>query len=70
MARSALPTWPGAGDSARGSTGGRRTRDRSAEDAEVPDGHGFGGVALAYNARTREAVDAVLIEAEAAGGAS
>jgi uncharacterized protein len=39
-----------------------------AEDAQVVASHGFGGAALAYNAQTREAVDAVLAEAEAAGG--
>ena len=32
------------------------------------EGHGFRGVALAYNTRTREEVDAVLSQAEAAGG--
>jgi hypothetical protein len=32
-----------------------------AEDANVAnDGHGFGGIALAHNTRTREEVDAVL----------
>ena len=31
---------------------------------------GFGGIALAYNARSREAVDEVLTEAEAAGAPS
>jgi catechol 2,3-dioxygenase-like lactoylglutathione lyase family enzyme len=31
------------------------------------DRSGFGGVALAYNARSRDEVDAVLAEAEAAG---
>jgi uncharacterized glyoxalase superfamily protein PhnB len=39
-----------------------------AEDARVPaEGSGFAGIALAYNARTREEVDAVLAEAKAAG---
>jgi catechol 2,3-dioxygenase-like lactoylglutathione lyase family enzyme len=43
-------------------------RDALAQDAHLPDaGSGFGGIALAYNARTREEVDAVLAEAEAAG---
>ena len=43
-------------------------RDALAQDARLPNvGSGFGGVALAYNARTREEVDAVLAEAEAAG---
>lgn len=40
-----------------------------AEDANVsPDGHGFRGITLAYNTRTRDEVDAVLAEAQAAGG--
>ncbi len=39
-----------------------------AEDARVPaDGKGFAGITLAYNARTREEVDAVLAEVKAAG---
>ena len=39
-----------------------------AKDANVPaDGHGFAGIALAYNARSRNEVDAVLAEAKAAG---
>ena len=43
-------------------------RETLAEDARVPGGgEGFGGIALAYNARTCEEVDAVLAEAEAAG---
>jgi catechol 2,3-dioxygenase-like lactoylglutathione lyase family enzyme len=43
-------------------------RDALAQDAGLPDaGSGFGGITLAYNARTREEVDAVLAEAEAAG---
>jgi uncharacterized protein len=43
-------------------------RDDLAKDAEIaPDGHGFTGVALAYNTRSPEEVDAVLAEAEAAG---
>ena len=41
-----------------------------AKDANVPaEGSGFSGVALAYNARSRDEVDAVLAEAAAAGGA-
>src|SRR5271154_4355457 len=41
---------------------------RLAADAAVsPDSAGFPGMALAYNARCREEVDAVLAEAEAAG---
>lgn len=43
-------------------------REKLAEDVTVlPDGHGFSGVTLAHNTRTREEVDAVLAEAEAAG---
>ena len=39
-----------------------------AKDANVAaDGQGFAGIALAYNARSRDEVDAVLREAEAAG---
>jgi catechol 2,3-dioxygenase-like lactoylglutathione lyase family enzyme len=39
-----------------------------AEDAGVsPEGTGFRGVTLAYNARTKEEVNAVLNEARAAG---
>jgi len=39
-----------------------------ANDANISgDGHGFGGFSLAYNARTREEVDSVLAQAEAAG---
>jgi catechol 2,3-dioxygenase-like lactoylglutathione lyase family enzyme len=39
-----------------------------AEDAGLADeGRGFGGIALAYNARSREEVDAVMAEAAAAG---
>lgn len=39
-----------------------------ARDAGVPDSPGFGGVALAHNARTRELVGTILAEAAAAGG--
>ena len=43
-------------------------RAELAQDANVAaEGQGFCGVALAYNARSREVVDAVLAEAEAAG---
>jgi len=39
-----------------------------AKDANVSsDGYGFGGITLAYNTRTREEVDLVLTQAEAAG---
>lgn len=44
------------------------SRENLAADAGVSsEGGGFGGVALAYNARTRAEVDAVIAEAEAAG---
>jgi hypothetical protein len=44
-------------------------RDKLAEDAQVPDhGHGFRGVSLAFNTRSKEEVDSVLAEAEDAGG--
>lgn len=43
-------------------------RQELAKDAHVPaEGHGFSGVSLAYNARTREEVDAVIADAETAG---
>ena len=43
-------------------------RTALAADARVADtGAAFGGVALAYNARSKAEVDAVLAEAEAAG---
>jgi uncharacterized protein len=43
-------------------------REALAQDARLPGaGTGFGGIALAYNTRNREEVDAVLKEAEAAG---
>ena len=39
-----------------------------AKDANVSsEGYGFGGITLAYNTRTREEVDVVLAQAEAAG---
>ena len=44
-------------------------RAQLAEDASIPArGSGFAGIALAYNTRTREEVNAVLAGAEAAGG--
>jgi len=44
-------------------------RDELAKDANVPpDGHGFNGITLAHNTRSREEADAVLAEARAAGG--
>ena len=43
-------------------------RQELAKDANLPDdGHGFPGFTLAHNTRTREEVDSVLAEAEAAG---
>ena len=43
-------------------------RHELAKDANVaPDGHGFTGITLAYNARTRQDVESVLADAEAAG---
>jgi len=42
-------------------------RDHLAEDSGVDDPGGWGGVTLAYNARSAEDVDAVLDEARAAG---
>jgi len=45
------------------------SRAALAEDAGVPDSEpGFGGIALAYNARAKGEVDAVIAEAEGAGG--
>lgn len=45
------------------------SRTALAEDAGVADDGkpGFSGVSLAYNCRTRDEVDAVLLEAQAAG---
>jgi uncharacterized protein len=43
-------------------------RQELAKDANVSaDGHGFSGITLAYNARSREQVDAVLAEVQRAG---
>lgn len=43
-------------------------RHELAKDASVAaEGHGFGGITLAYNGRTRAEVDSVLNEAAAAG---
>ena len=39
-----------------------------AADSEVADAGGWGGITLAHNVRSPEEVDAVLAEAEAAGG--
>ena len=43
-------------------------RDQLAEDTVVEDSGGWGGITLAYNARSPSEVDAVLAEARAAGG--
>jgi catechol 2,3-dioxygenase-like lactoylglutathione lyase family enzyme len=42
-------------------------RDALAEDSMVSDRGGWGGVTLAYNARSPEEVDRVIAEAESAG---
>jgi uncharacterized protein len=42
-------------------------RDELAVDSGVVDGGGWGGVTLAHNVRSREAVDTVIREARAAG---
>jgi predicted lactoylglutathione lyase len=43
-------------------------RSELAKDANIAaEGQGFSGIAIAYNARSRDEVDAVLAEAEAAG---
>lgn len=44
------------------------SRAKLAADSVVHDSGGWGGVTLAYNAESPAAVDAVLAEAEAAGG--
>jgi catechol 2,3-dioxygenase-like lactoylglutathione lyase family enzyme len=45
------------------------SREELAQDCAVEDGGAaFGGIALAYNVRSPEEVDAVLAEAENAGG--
>lgn len=45
------------------------SRDKLAQEAGVSDsGASFGGMALAYNARSRNEVDTVLSEVQAAGG--
>jgi catechol 2,3-dioxygenase-like lactoylglutathione lyase family enzyme len=43
-------------------------REQLAEDSVVTDSGGWGGITLAYNARSPEDVDAVLDEARTAGG--
>ena len=44
-------------------------RGKLAEDSAVSDPGGWGGITVAYNVRSPEEVDAVLAEAQAAGGA-
>jgi uncharacterized protein len=44
-------------------------RDQLEEDTAVEDSGGWGGVTLAYNARSPAEVDSVLAQAEAAGAA-
>jgi catechol 2,3-dioxygenase-like lactoylglutathione lyase family enzyme len=45
------------------------SRASLAKDAHVaPEGSGFAGITIAYNTRTHEEVDAVLAQAQAAGG--
>ena len=46
---------------------GLYSRSALAEDANLPVGEGFGGVALAHNTREKEEVDTLLAEAERAG---
>ncbi len=43
-------------------------REQLAADTGVPDGAGWGGMTLAHNVRSPADVDAVLAEADAAGG--
>lgn len=43
------------------------SRSDLAQDSAVRDGGGWGGVTLAYNVRSPDEVDQVLVEAEAAG---
>jgi uncharacterized protein len=42
-------------------------RDQLAEDSEVTDSGGWGGITLAYNTRSPEEVDSVIEEARKAG---
>jgi catechol 2,3-dioxygenase-like lactoylglutathione lyase family enzyme len=43
------------------------SREKLADDSTVDDAGGWGGVTLAYNARSPDEVDAVLADAERAG---
>src|SRR4051812_780442 len=45
------------------------SRESLAEDSGIADSGGWGGVTLAYNARSPEEVDAVIAEARRAGAA-
>jgi uncharacterized protein len=68
-----LPVMPQSTDDVvffglRGVWLGLWSRDSLAEDAGVPaEGHGFRGITLAHNVRTKEEVDAILAQAERAG---
>jgi len=43
-------------------------RNELVKDANVGvDGHGFGGITLAYNTRSKEEVDSILAQAQSAG---
>jgi uncharacterized protein len=42
-------------------------REQLAEDSDVEDNGGWGGITLAYNTRSNEEVDSVIEEARAAG---
>ena len=44
------------------------SRAKLAEDSAIAEGGGWGGITLAHNTRSPAEVDAVLAEAEAAGG--
>jgi len=44
------------------------SRAQLAEDSRMADGGGWGGITLAHNVRSPAEVDAVLAEADAAGG--
>lgn len=44
------------------------SRAQLAADTVVEDSGGWGGITLAHNVRSAEAVDALLVEAQAAGG--
>ena len=44
------------------------SREQLAEDTGVEDAGGWGGITPAYNARSPDEVDAVLVEAARAGG--